>query len=99
MSKLPPDADVINEYFAKICSVLAAEIKPIDNKIRNNRVKDTMVGYNSHKFPRYCENSEALKNQKSSGRDGISKEILKCCSPVLEQILAEIFNEMTEFSL
>ena len=80
-----------------IGSVLAAEIKPIDNKININGVKDTMV--TTHKFPRICDNSEALKNQKSSGRDGISKEILKCCSPVLEQILAEIFNEMTEFSI
>ena len=43
MSKFAPDADAINEYFAQIGSVLAAEIKPIDNKIKINRVKDTMV--------------------------------------------------------
>ena len=43
MSKFAPDADAINEYFAKIGSVFAAEIKPIDNKIKINRVKDTMV--------------------------------------------------------
>ena len=43
MSKFAPDADAINEYFAQIGSVLAAEIEPIDNKIKINRVKDTMV--------------------------------------------------------
>ena len=51
---------------------------------------------NSQDIARILKHS---KTKKSSGRDGISKEILKCCSPVLEQILAEIFNEMTEFSI
>ena len=43
MSKFAPDAHAISEYFDKVGSVLAAETKPIDNKIRLNRVKDTMV--------------------------------------------------------
>ena len=76
-----------------IGSVLAAEIKPIDNKMNINGVKDTMV--TTHKFPRICDNSEALKNQSNSGHDGK----LKCCSPVIEPILAKKFNEMNEFSI
>ena len=98
MSKFAPDADAINEYFAQIGSVLAAEIKPIDNKIKINRVKDTMVTTprNSQEIARSLKH---LKNKKSSGHDGISNEILKCCSPVIEPILAEIFNEMIEFSI
>ena len=43
LSKLVSDADAINEYFATYGSVLAAEIKLIDNKFKINRVKDTMV--------------------------------------------------------
>ena len=43
MSKFAPDAVAINKYFDKIGSVLAAEMKPIDNKFKINRVKDTMV--------------------------------------------------------
>ena len=43
MSKLSPDEEAVNEYFAKIGSILAAEIESIHNKIRINRVKDTMV--------------------------------------------------------
>ena len=43
MSKVAPDAYAINEYFAKIGSVLAAEIKPSDNKNKINRDKETMV--------------------------------------------------------
>ena len=98
MSKFAPDADAINEYFAQIGSVLAAEIKPIDNKIKINRVKDTMVTTptNLQEIARILKH---LKNKKSSGHDGISNEILKCCSPVIEPILAEIFNEMIEFSI
>ena len=33
-----------------------------------------------------------MKN-KSSGYDGISNEILKCCYPVVEEHLSEAFNE------
>ena len=32
------------------------------------------------------------KNKKSTGYDGISNEILKCCSPVIEPYLTEAFN-------
>ena len=38
MSNFAPD-----EYFATIGSVLAAEIEPIDNKNKINKVKDSMV--------------------------------------------------------
>ena len=34
MSKFAPDAAAINKFFVKIGSVLAAEIEPIDNKIK-----------------------------------------------------------------
>ena len=97
-SKFAPDADAINEYFAKIGSVLAAEIKPIDNKIKIDRVKDSMVTNptNSQEVTKILKH---LKNKKSSGHDGISNEILKCCSPVIEPILAKIFNEMVESSI
>ena len=30
-----------------------------------------------------------MKNKKSTGHDGISNEILKCCSPLLNVILQE----------
>ena len=82
MSKVAPDADAINEYFAKIRSVLAAEIKPSDNKNKINRVKETMVTTptNTQEIAQIVRH---LKNKKSSGHDGISNEILKCCSPVI----------------
>ena len=32
------------------------------------------------------------KNQKSPGHDGISNEILKCCSPIIEQYLCGAFK-------
>ena len=93
MSKVAPDADAINEYFAKIGSVLAAEIKPSDNKNKINRVKETMVTTptNTQEIAKILKH---LKNKKSSGHDGISNEIRNCCSPVIEPILAKLFNEM-----
>ena len=40
-----------------------------------------------------CEILHGLKNEKSSGHDGIGNEILKCCSPVVEPFLVRIFNQ------
>ena len=36
---------------------------------------------------------KALKNNKSCGMDGISSEILKCYSPIIERHLALAFNK------
>ena len=36
---------------------------------------------------------KALKNKKNCGMDGISSEILKCCSPIIERHLALVFNK------
>ena len=97
MSKFAPDADAINEYFAEIGSFLAAEIKPVDNKIKINRVKDTMATTptNSHEVARILKH---LKNKKLVVTME-SHEILKCCSPVIEpRESINRFNEMIEFS-
>ena len=37
-----------------------------------------------------------LKNKKNHGHDGISSEILKCCSPIVESYLAVAFNRAIE---
>ena len=39
------------------------------------------------------------KNRKSSGCDGISNEILKCCSPVVEEHLSKAFNGCPKIGL
>ena len=95
MSKVATDAEAINEYFANIGSVLAAEIKPSGNKNKINRVKETMVTTptNTQEVAKILKH---LENKKSCGHDGISNEILKCCSPVIEPFLAKLFNEMIE---
>ena len=40
-----------------------------------------------------------LKNKKSAGHDGISNEILKCCSPIIEPYVADVFNKCLEQSI
>ena len=37
-----------------------------------------------------------MKNKKSYGLDGISNEILNCCSPVIEPAIAGAFNKCIE---
>ena len=44
------------------------------------------------------KNISNLKNKKSHGHDGISNEILKCCSPIDEPYLAVAFNRAIEES-
>ena len=39
-----------------------------------------------------------LKNKERQGNDGISNEILKCCSPIIEPYLAVAFNRALEES-
>ena len=43
MIKFALDSEAINEYFAKIGSVLAAEIESIDNENKITRLKNTLV--------------------------------------------------------
>ena len=38
----------------------------------------------------------SLKNKTSSGHDGISNEILKCCSPIIEKYLVRRFIDCAE---
>ena len=40
-----------------------------------------------------------MKNKKSSEPDGISNEILKCCSPVVEEPLSKAFNERVKIGI
>ena len=42
--------------------------------------------------------SNLITNKKSHGHDGISKEILKCCSSTVEPYLAVAFNRAIEES-
>ena len=37
-----------------------------------------------------------IKNKMSSGQDGITNEIWKCCSPFIESYLSETFNNCFE---
>ena len=63
MSKVAPDADAINEYFAKIGSVLAEEIKPSDSKNKINRAKESLVTTPTN-TQEIAKNLKHLKNKK-----------------------------------
>ena len=90
-----PDLDHLNNYFVSVGQILSSKLPKIENntKIANN--KKTMFVYPTDEF----EVSKILKNVKSkknTGEDGISNEMLKCCSPKLEPHFATLFNNCIE---
>ena len=75
--------------------ILSSKLPTIENnaKIANN--KETLFVYPTDEF----EGSKKLKymkNKKSTGEDGMSNEMLKCCSPIIEPQIATLFNNCIE---
>ena len=90
-----PDLEHLNNYFVSVGQILSSKLPKIENntKIANN--KKTMFVYPTDEF----EVSKILKNVKSkknTGEDGISNEMVKCCSPKLEPHFATLFNNCIE---
>ena len=92
-----PDLDHLkkNNYFLSVLQILSSKLPIIENnaKIANN--KETMFVYPTVEFE-VSEIPKNMKNKKSTGEDGISNEMLKCCSPIIEPRFATIFNNCIE---
>ena len=86
-----PDIEKLNEYFATIGSVLSKKV-PLHHeppKVSNN-VKTMVLSYTDEK--EVSKILQTLKNKKGYGHDGISNEMLKCCSPIVEKYILKAFN-------
>ena len=90
-----PDLDHLNNYFVSVGQILSSKLPTIENnaKIANN--KETMFVYPTDEFE-VAKILKNMKNKKSTGEDGISNEMLKCCSPMIEPHIATLFNNCIE---
>ena len=95
IAEVTPDLKTLNEFFTTIGSKLADAVPPSNKEYFVPKFEKTMVlNYtNQHEISKILAK---MKNKKSSGHDGISNEILKCCSPVIENYLTNCFNNCIE---
>ena len=86
-----PNLDDLNDYFVSIGPKLSAKFNSEKSScnIRNN--EKTMVLHQTNESE-VTKILRKMKNKKSTGHDGISNEILKCCSPIIECHLARAIN-------
>ena len=90
-----PDLEKINQFFTSIGSKLASSPPPAHHKYEIDKLQNSMV----LNYTNELEVSKvvgSLKNKKSRCHDGISNEILKCCSPIIEKYFVRSFNDCIE---
>ena len=87
-----PDLNVLNNHFISIGPKLSSKFTEITGECNSPEFEKTMFVHPTNENEIY-EILHAMKRKKSSGHDGISNEILKCCSPILEPFLVRIFNQ------
>ena len=87
-----PDLDVMNEHFANIGSKLSSKLPEIQIKTDIDRLEKTMVVHQTN-ASEVTKRIREMKCKKSYGEDGITNEIIKCCSPNVENFIAIAFNK------
>ena len=85
----------MNEFFVSIGPMLSSKLPVVDININITRVPKTMFLQPTDQWE-VAKILKNMKNKKSYGLDGISNEILKCCSPIFEPAIAAAFNECIE---
>ena len=86
------DLEVMNEYFANIGSKLTSNLPEIQAKSDFDRLEKTMFVHQTNASEVTKEIRE-MKYKNSYGEDGITNEIIKCCSPIVENNIAIAFNK------
>ena len=89
------DPDNMNDLLVSISPMLSSKLPVVDTNIRITRVSKTMFLQHSDQWE-VAKVLKQMKNKKSYGLDGISNEILKCCSPVIEPAIAAAFSKCIE---
>ena len=84
------DAKITNEYFVSIDPLLSSKLPKMDMNTKIPHNKSSTVFHMTNEL----EGMEIIKQMKKTfGCDGIRNEILKCCSLVVENSLANAFKE------
>ena len=94
-SPLVIDPDIMNDLFVSIGPMLSSKLPVVDPNINLTRVSKTMFLQPTDQWE-VAKFLKQMKNKKNCGLDGVSDEILKCCSPVIEPALAAAFNKCIE---
>ena len=87
-----PDLEDLNKYFASIGSILSSNLPKVTNSDTIQQVENTMVVYPTN-ASEVTSKIKKMKNKESCGEDGISNEILKCCSPIVDEYIAIAFDK------
>ena len=93
-----PGVEALNEYFTQIGPTLSSKLLNLIYVSTIPRMTNTMV-LNNTTTEEITKIIRSLKNTKSTGYDGISDEFLKCCSPIIEPYVADVFNNCLEHSI
>ena len=89
------DANKMNKHFATIGQTLSSNIPHTDFTSNIKTVENSMV-LNKTNIDEITAILKKLKNKRSTGPSGISNEILKLCSPVIEPYICKIVNKCIE---
>ena len=87
-----PDLEKLNEFFVNVGSVLSSRLPQTAYCSGSTNCDKTLFIEPTGEFE-VASIIKAMKNKKSCGMDGISSEILKCCSSIIERHLALAFNK------
>ena len=87
--------DIMNVFFVSIGPMLSSKMPVVDHNINITRVSKTMFLQPTDQWE-VVKILKQMRNRKIYGLDGISNEILKCCSPVIEPTIAAAFNKCIE---
>ena len=87
-----PDAEELNSFFSTVGEKIAGDNQRESYQSSIDKIEKTMVLRQTDEVE-IGKILNKMKNKKSTGHDGISNEILKCCSPIIEKYLSEAFNK------
>ena len=96
-NQFAPEANKTNKHFPSKGSVLDAQTEQQKTWILLNRVEISLL-ISPTKAQEVAELLKSSKNKKSTGQDGTSNKILKCCSAFLGPVLPNIFIESVQIS-
>ena len=90
----PPvvDPDIMNEFFVSIGLMLSSKLPVVDTNINITRVSKTIFLKPTDQWE-VAKTLKQMIKKKNYGLDGISNEIPKCCSPVIEPAITAAFNK------
>ena len=88
---MPSIYQILNDYFVSIGPKLSAKFNNEKSSCNIRKTEKTMVLHQTNESE-VTKILRKLKNKKGTGHDGISKEILMCCSPIIECHLARAIN-------